>query len=289
MAWVEVCIIEDTLTEDKDGRAKAKVVLYAEADDAFVESDAALAADDGTQAVPARRESYSAGRPRCRVIEREVTRVNKACPNQFVITVSYEDPTDGSDTATLLSLPADIKQSYEQLLEPYTLDAEGTPCTNTAGQPFDQFPERPSKVKVYQIKKYVTATGKSNIEAAANTNNASAKSIDGTSHPTDTLVLCDPTFDEVEDEDGVGTGVYEANYTIKHNPNKWIDEPLNVGYQELVGGDVEDILGGDNKPVQRPWPLETDGSAKATNTPSDFDTLTLYPFPQHAWTGVPLS
>jgi hypothetical protein len=117
-------------------------------------------------------------------------------------------------------------------------------------------------VKVYQIKKYVTATGKSNIEAAANTNNASAKSIDGTSHPTDTLVLCNPTFDEVEDEDGVGTGVYEANYTIKHNPNKWIDEPLNVGYQELVAGDVEDILGGDNKPVQRPWPLETDGAPR---------------------------
>jgi hypothetical protein len=301
MAWIDVHIMQDTITEDKNGRAKAKVVLYAEADDAFVECDAALSADDGTQAVPARRESYSAGRPRCRVIERLVERVNDRCPNQFIITVNYEDPTDGSDSATLLSLPADIKITGERLMEQYTKDAEGTPVLNSALDPFDQNPERQTNVRVYEFRKYVGASTLAALQAAENTNNAAAKTIKGRSYPTDTLWLTDVEADEIEDEDGVPTGVYDTHWAVKYNPNKWKDAPVDAGFRQRISGKPVAIKEYDAEegkwiPVAKQYPLDGSGLALGGGPPTpagftadDLVYLEFWPYPQNAWAGVPLS
>jgi hypothetical protein len=297
MAWVDIGIIEDEITEDEPGRAKAIMNFY-DATDVAASTDSVLSASFGGVTIPARRGSYSVSRPRCKVVGRRVERINRNDPFHFRVTINFEDPTDGSDTATLLSLPIDIKSSGEKLMEDYLIDADGAPVCNTSFEPFDQQPQRMSHNKVFTCVKYVTATGKANLEAAALTNNASAKTILGRSYPTDTLVLCEPDFDEVEDADGVPTGVYRAQYEIRYNKNKWIDAAPDMGFTELIpDGDTghylrEDITqrdkDGNDVPVCRAWPLDGSGlgQVSADIAPA---TLTFYPYAQNAWSGVALT
>lgn len=288
MAWVEVALVEDTFDEAKDGSASATRIYYAESDTP-VANDAALSASHGDVAVPDAATAYSESRPRCVVTSRKVKRVNRNSPFQFLITVTNEDPTDGSlDTTGLLNKPARISTSDEHAEEPYYTDAEDNPVRNTAGEPYSTYPTRDSGVTVYTIKKYVNATTKAAIRAARKTNNAGAVTIDGTSHDEDTLLLFEAGFEPV---DGA-TGVYDATIIIKHNPDGWIDEIPNVGFSQLVDGkrkDITQIDADDNDvPVSRPWPLNSDGSKKAWPD-ADIDLLVFYPYEQSAWTGVPLS
>jgi hypothetical protein len=290
MAWSKVSLIEDELSEQPDGRAAARRRFYA-ANTAVVTCDAALAASHGGTAVPARGASYSGSRPTLVCQSRRVERITGT---QFYIEATFEDRTDGATEENLLLQAARVSVSYEGYLEDYSVDAEGEAVRNRAGEPFETLPQRAAGIKVYSIRKFVDATGKAAIEASRNTTNDASQSIDGQSHAIDTLWLSDCTFALVEGHEGP---VYEAVLTVKYKPEGWTDTVLNVGYTELVndGGTMirQRIKEWDEEeqrevPVSKPWPLSETG-AKLPDGDDELVELVYYPYPQDAWTGVPLT
>lgn len=278
MAWTDVRIIKDSFA-DALRSTTAERVYYAEADGP-VDADLALAASFGGVSVPAKGEAFSLTRLYCRAISRRVERLS---PTQFNVTVNFEDPTDGTveEEADLLTQAAKITQQSSNTMEQYTVDADDVQVRNSAGEPFDTFPERLSSGVVYTIRKYVNAATKVLIEAAERTTNAGAKTILNRAHAADTLLLAGVTF-EAE-----GT-LFLATMTIEYLPEGWADIVLDVGFREKVGGVWQAIKLPDGSAIARAWPLNADGTKK-TNADDAADAITFYPYEQHAWTGVPLS
>jgi hypothetical protein len=290
MAWTKVKITLDRFGEiDANGTAQAKRDYFCEADAPFA-LDAALSASAGGVTVAARSEAFSGSRPRCKATKRDVERHT---PTQATVHVDYSDPTGGESGTDLLALPAKFKETYEQELEEYLWDYDTTPkaVVNAAGEPFDKQPERLKHVKVYTITKYVNGTTKAAIEAAIETNNSGTITLRGINYTVDLLLLANADFEDVE------SNVYHATYVIKYKKGKWKDVGLNMGYSELLSGFPdggqrrrikEQDNAGNDVDVTKPWPLNSDGTAK-TNGNDLPEELIFWPYPQAAWTGVPLT
>ena len=114
--------------------------------------------------------------------------------------ILWQQP-DGSILATPQPAHAVLAgQLMRALAEP---PAPLEPVVNAAGVPFDKGPERAEAVKVYTLRKYVNGTTKTAIEAAVNTTNSGALTINGKSHAVDTLWLADASYESVEGRAGV--------------------------------------------------------------------------------------
>jgi hypothetical protein len=283
MAWIEVTLINETFRSDDDnGTASARRVFLCRAD-AVVTSAAALSASFGPTSVPAANAPFSAARPLCRVTGRDVKHVS---PRIKEVTVAYSDPTDGSVTSptNLLSLPARISRRTIGEMEEYTLDASSPPkpVRNASGEPFERGPERRARVVLYTIRKYVTPATANQAWPSLFTTNEGAKIIKGNTHAAGTLALAD-----LQDED-VDTGIIDLTVAIEYRPGGFKDVALNVGYEELVSGKRTPIKNSEGSLIARPWPLNVDGTKKATPD-ADIDTLEFKPFAPSSWAGVPLA
>lgn len=59
----------------------------------------------------------------------------------------------------------------------------------------------------------------------------------------------------------------ETVWEFRYDPDTWKSMPWDVGFHQLVGGQREVILGGDNKPVKQPVALNSNGTAKGDGQP----------------------
>lgn len=295
MAWVEVKLIRDSFEDGAEGASGERV--YSCRADQPIGLEEALTASHGGRSVPPIGASWSAARPFCAVRTRRVRRV---APHHAEVTVSYSDPSFGGaeDEEDLLALPARITRTGEVWMEPYEVDATTpTPLVvrNSAGDRFDQMPERQVGVGVFQIRKFVDATGRAAIDAVWNTVNNGTKMIDGVSCAAGTLWMGDPpTFSPVEG----ASGVYEAQYAVKYKRDGWKDRVLNYGFRELLAGKPKRITEqmiddsgnpiGQPRPCTLPWPLKSDGTRKANQTDAP-DVLEFQPYALADWSALPVT
>ena len=290
MAWLTVKLIDEadlveTVAKDGSVSANTSRTFYCESDVA-VSSDELLGATLLGVTVPVRLESFSVGRPNCRVRKRTA---KKETSHRGLVVCDYEDSTDGSTLSQLPSRAARISSRPESFTEGYAIDAENTKVVNTAEEVFDQLPERQAAIKAYVIKKYVTAVVKGQIKAAWNTNNIAGITIDGDTWAADEAWLADYSFEPVD-----GSSLWDATIVIKCKADGWKDEPLNIGFREKSGRDIKINSAGalafadsTAESPAKPWPLSATGTAKPS--PAVADSLVFYPYKQNAWTGVPLS
>jgi hypothetical protein len=298
MAWIDVhVLLRQPLTETMNPKtlsvkASASVVYYCESD-AVTTLDAALTASTvstGGMVIPALNSSYSTGRPYCRCVKREAEWIS---PTIKHVTCDFEDPTDGSSSAGLLSQPAKIGEGNESCQKAYQVDAEGNAVVNAAGAPFTNPPERQEGSKVYTIEKFVNATTKAAIDAAYLTNNEASVTIKGTTWAADELWMTDCSYQDVD-----GSTLQKATYVIKTKKGGWSDTGLNTGFRDANG--LEIMIGPDGEPVDRagepdatgelpsePWPLDESGIAKPAGEVAD--ALTFWPYVRASWSAVPVS
>lgn len=292
MGWVDVhVLVRPPLTETMNPKtlavkATGSVVYYCESDTVTTLDEALLAATTGTRAmsVPTLNSSYSAGRPYCRCVKREVEWIS---PTIKHVTCDYEDPTDGSSATNLLAQPAKIGEGHESCQKAYQVDAEGTKVVNTADAPFTNPPERQEGVKVYTIEKFVNAATKAAIDAAYNTNNNAAVIIKGRTWAADELWMADCSYQDVD-----GSTLQKATYVIKGKKGGWMDVGLNVGFRCAGGMEIRVASDGSVDYVNgelpsEPWPLTEDGYAKVAGSPAD--ALLFWPYSRSSWASVPVS
>jgi len=247
----------------------------------FAPADEALSASAGGVEVPGDDDSFSATRVNCRVTDRNVERKT---PSHFTVTIEYSDPTSGKTEKMLIGADAGIDESKEVMWVEYAMDESDPPkpVRTAAGEPFEQGPQRPVSIKVFNYTKYVNAATKANLEAADDTVNAGSISIKGKTRLPDTCWLDVSGFEQV------GANTHKATYQIKYNRRGWIDRPLHIGHYELIDGKpqpIPDALGGT---IGKGWPLNENGTRK-TNITDTPETLLFRPFAANAWSGVPLS
>lgn len=252
--------------------------------------DAAYLADDGEHAVDQPGTAFSETHPAALLTHRTSKRINNSSKD-FEVTLEFNDPTGGSAVEDLLALPAQISWVPRSGTEEYAKDEDSPrkPVVNWAFEPFDRLPTRDMVGRIYTVVKYVDDAGRAAIEAAEGCNNQNVELIDSTSHDVNTLLL-KAAFERVQ-------GIHKATMTIEYNPRGFEDEILQVGFTQLITDPDSGFVirvdiaqqdkDGNWQPVTKPWPLNSDGTAK-DNAGDTIESTAFYAYPLAAWTGVPL-
>jgi hypothetical protein len=312
MAITKVTLHEETF-DDQIGVIVIVWVSYGTGRKVFrVESDTpitceeALNAEAGGVKVSGPGDTYSDARPYGFLQSRKATHINGS-PYHVEVTCEFKDPTGGLTLDDFIKTPAKISSTGISDTEEYSQDFDTDApdgfkiVCNTAGEPYDRLPTRLANGRIITIEKNVDDATKAAIQAAEHSNNPTPITIDGFTHDVDTLLLSNATFEPLS----AGADIYKATITVIYNPNIWIDQIANVGYQQLVADpdsgeffrvDIATKAAKDPDhpelpdkwvPTAKPWALDSDGLAK--NDATDIDFIQYYPYPQHSWAGVPLA
>lgn len=188
---------------------------------------------------------------------------------------SYDDP---------LNRPSVLSASYEEWTEAYDEDYSDTPkpVANSAGDPFQSFPQRKNGSLVLQITKNFASFDAPGYDAVKFTTNSAAVTIRGTVYAAKTLLFLPPTVQEVWEQLGDTTHhYYTVTFRLQTDTGLHQQNIADRGYRQLVDGELVKILGGDNLPTEDPWPLDGSGVAKPAGSAPG--TLTFIPYDKAAW------
>lgn len=282
-----------TLIKESGGRAKgsqARTRVYqVELTDAAAEGiDDALAADDGSEAVPQIGDEWKSGSS-IKAVSANGSRMS-GDQLTYQITVQYSDQTDEQNEAieNPLNRPAEITTRGVSRAEPYFTDADDEPVANSAGELFSDLPEREVAEAVeYQITKFVSSRNTSSLQAALKTLNNSSVTIDGDVLSAGQAFLSDfnvgPKQEKVV---GVSTVTYYKRtvtvYARADWDDKFEDRGLNGFDISASGVGLVPIRDSEGGKVATPFPLDGLGFAKAaaTDTPAE---IVLKPYERSPW------
>ncbi len=264
-------------TKGYDRSARTIEDAYRVRVDAPNDTDAAIAAVEA-RPVPA---GYLVDNVRAAHINRN--------PLWFDVRITYKQPLTlgGTGADDPLTRPSTLSASYDEWTEPYDTDHTPAPdgpkpVVNSAGDPFQSFPERKAGTLVLQVTKNVATFDAVAYDAIKFTTNASAVTIRGTVYPKDTLLFLPPTVQEVYEQIGSQTYHYfTVTYRLAADANRHRHPIADRGYREQVNGEMLPILDGEKRPTEEPWPL--DGSGRAKPAGSAPATLTFQPYASAAW------
>lgn len=76
-------------------------------------------------------------------------------------------------------------------------------------------------------------------------------------------------------EEGIAT-YWETTWEFRYRKDGWAIKPWNVGFNELVSGERQAIIGADGKAVKQPVALEPNGTAKQAGQKPDALAFDLY-------------
>lgn len=271
----------------RDGKRVHTHVYLVVTDDVADGTAAALTADDGTNAVPAYRSAHATN-PALLALSIDAEPVANT-PFHFDVTVEFSAPASNiHQDEDPLGRPPEVVWGGEEVTEPYFEDTAGNAVVNSAQQPFEQYRERESGKTVITVTRNEAAFDAVVAAGYRHTLNDDDVTIDGTTYPAGTLKMSPIAAQkatEVWFDAGVETTTtyYRVTYTVKHDAAGWYDTLLDVGFQELVGGQYRDIKGANNLIVTRPYPLDGSGARNAVPDPDPHPTVTFEPYAEADW------
>ncbi len=206
-------------------------------------------------------------------------------PMWYEVNVTYKlNPAGGVSDDDPLSRPSILSASYEEWTEAYDIDNSDTPkpVVNSAGDPFQTYPQRRNGSLILQITKNIASYAAIAYDAIKFTTNANAVSINGTTYAADTLLYLPPTVQEVWEQIGANTHhYYNVTFRLAADAGKHLHKVADRGYRQLLNGKLVPILDGYNAPTEDPWPLN--GTGWALGPQEVPATLTFKPYASVAW------
>jgi len=214
------------------------------------------------------------------------THINRN-PMWYEARVTYKQSTSGGGGGAddPLSRPSVLSMSYEEWEEPYDVDHSDTPLTvaNSAGDPFQTFPQRKNGTMNIQIAKNFASFAAGPYDAIKFTTNATSVTIRGAVFLADTLLFLPPTAQEVWEQIGTTTHHYYAvTFRLAADAGKHLHQVADRGYRQIVNGKHVKIRDGDQQPTEDPWPLDGGGVAKASAADAPA-TRTFQPYASASW------
>jgi hypothetical protein len=218
----------------------------------------------------------------------------------FLVQIEYTTTTFGMPASPLNAKP-DISYGSSDATEAYFQD-HTTPdrkrCCNSAGDPFESFPERETGELTITITVNEETFNPVTMDGFRHTLNQEPVSIDGVTYAAGTLKLSPPTAQKVTDTiEGEGGGsqtfvYYRVTYLLKAKADGWDDKILDVGTNELIKdpakptdpGKLRPIVDSVNSPVKKPWPLAQ--GRKKPSPDAQADELVFKPYKSVTWASL---
>jgi len=200
-------------------------------------------------------------------------------PLWFQVVAIYERNTAGVEGDDPLARPSILTGSWEEWTEAYFIDADDKLVVNFAGDRFEDFLQRKRGSMVLQITKNLATFPAPTYDAIKFTTNSVAETIRGTIYPIDTLLFLPPTVNEQYETVGETEFHYYATTFRLAADEAFHQHTIEQrGYQQLVGDPAEKlpILDDAGEPVAAPWPLNSDGTAKAIGAAADVEAFRPY-------------
>lgn len=195
------------------------------------------------------------------------------------VTVTYTKTIPAPRSAAILpwERPVEINWGVDEATEKYFRDRSSTPkpVTTSAGQPFENAPERDCAKRVITFTRNELTWDDTAADVYNNAENTVAVTIGGIIYPVGTLklspIVCvkkTETIKNEDDEDELVT-YYAKNYKIKYQRDGWKDKLDDYGFAEIdphATSKIRLILDSEKNPVSKPWPLNGSGYAKTNST-----------------------
>ncbi len=302
MAWYKVGIVPGSQSQSQLGK-RSHIEQYIAIGSGTETTATALSASGpntkgDTVTIPADRAVHPTGDGTmvtdklARLVSRLKGQAAGVGRRKFEVTVTYSIPEAALFEALPWDRAATIHRGSIRESVPYFIDAEDTPVVNPAGEPFDTMPERGKSHTVFTLVKNYQTPQWNAIEPLLDTVNQAACTInwrDGSrTYPLETLRLVEADEQPAtEVVNGVTRNYYITSLTFEYNAKTFKDEILALGYQEIVAGARKPITDADGNQVVKAWPLNLDGTKKATPDAAP-EVLTFYPDELGNWSTLPL-
>lgn len=200
-------------------------------------------------------------------------------PLWFQVVAIYERNTGGVESDDPLDRASILTGSWEEWTEAYFMDADDKQVINFAGDRFEDFLQRKRGSMVLQITKNLATFPAPAYDAIKFTTNSVAQTIRSTIYPIDTLLFLPPTVTELYETVGeTEYHYYATTFRLAADAAFHLHTIENRGFNQLVGDPAElvPILDSAGKVVSGPWPLNSDGTAKAIGAAADVEAFRPY-------------
>jgi hypothetical protein len=268
MAWTKVTKQDIASTSSVSDQENKAVDVYLCISDTPTTCIAAETADDGTTHIPAMYSfnGIDTGR-RVKSIETKV--VPESNRQHFTVTVTYSSKFDPANSdPDPRNWPAKYAWAFDNGTERYFFDRDSTPkpCTNSAGERFEEFLEREMGSLTCVVTKNIAADAYDPDQANTygNAVNSDTITVDGATIIAGKCKMKGLPCGPVQTQKGFS---YRELSTTLQFRDSWDQVVEDRGFHEQVTiashKKLQDIQKG-NPPVKpdRPWPLNGSGLAK---------------------------
>lgn len=208
----------------------------------------------------------------------------------FDVEVEYSTSEGGSIEASPLDVPTDYEWDFSASSQPYFKDeTSGTPqlTTSSAGEPFENLLEREVGEIVVTITKNITPASWDPIAAAqymrpATAVNSDAITIDGVSVAIGQARFAGAKATATKTANGVSYRTLTVTIKLAESWDHVVDDRGFFEVDPDEAGKLIEIKSNDGERLERPWPLDGSGAAKANADDAPAE-LTFVPYPRRAF------
>jgi len=198
----------------------------------------------------------------------------------------FEVVYEYNDQATFFENPLNDPDQIEwgaiEGSEPYEVDRDPAgpkPVVNSAGQAFDSSIERENSNMLVTVRRNVATFNATQANTYRDAVNAASFTVDGVLIPEGAAKIGAITCGGRQMRGGVSFREMVIPIKIRQD---WLQAVYDTGYYQIDGSDLVPITDSAALPVEKPWPLDGAGAAKAnaTDVPA---ILTFYPYKKLAF------
>lgn len=194
----------------------------------------------------------------------QTKRIKESHWKHFTYIVNYSSQRDRVvASGSPLARPPRVRWTTSLASEAYFVDQDNWQVVNSAGQPFDEMPERDRITSGVTITVNQSRIDVDQMYEFSNTVNLRAFTIsDGTSTwiiPKLLAKIGAISASELKIESDIK--YYEVTYPISIRKEGWLDVFLDQGYYEIVNGELQEIRAKGQRPIKKPAPLNGSGHA----------------------------
>lgn len=287
---------EDRTADEVDGKPQSTASYLVITDSASDGPSAALYADMGTGglAIPAAGEVDPDNG--LLVCTNKTAKPSGNSGRHWIVTVTYKPVSHRIDKSAKppLERPIEYSRNYRTWQEPYFRDASGTsegdglPVVNTAGEPFDNKPERQKGAMVIVIVRNEADDNASSDDGYSNSVNSAQITICGVTYGAEMCRMLPIQSKMMFEIVGQTEYLYhQKTYEIEIKTPNWDDEIPSYGFNWLDDdGQLYEIWSG-GKRVTKQWPLDAEGlpMANAGDSPAN---VVRKPYKVVDWSGLQL-
>lgn len=180
--------------------------------------------------------------------------------------------------------PTEYRWGSDTRTVPFFKDLTGKNVVNSAGESFEQLPEREKSDWSVTITRNEATPNLATLFSYSDAVNSDTFSVDGATFAAGYAKLTISDCTKIIEN---GYTYYRITYLLRFRAEGWLVRIADMGYNEIASGKRRPIIDEDGMEVRRPWPLNGLGVkvASPTGSPAEltFKACSELPFAGFGW------